>query len=313
MRRLAVPASLLLAAALLASCTLGSRPQEAPGAGPRAAVVIWDGAKPAALQPLLDGGQLPTLRALAEEGAWTMRARTTVPSLTLPTHTSMLTGVGPQTHGVTWNKYLPERGAVGVPTVFEVAQAAGLSTAFVCGKEKFRHLVKGAAPDRFLYLDGGADAAAAQAVSVLRASRPDLLVLHLRPADDAGHDFGWGSVADGAPPSPQYLAALQECDAATGLLVAALRADGWGRTLLIVTADHGGTADNHGGAGDEDVLIPWVAAGGLVSARGEIAAPVVTMDTAATALEALGVAVPGGWEGRPVPVLAAPRPARKAA
>lgn len=314
MRRPTLPASLLIAAALFAACA--PRPPRAaappPGPTPRAVVVIWDGAKPAVLGPLLEAGGLPSLRALMDEGAWTLRARTTVPSLTLPTHTSMLTGVGPLAHGVTWNSYRPERGVVAVPTVFEVAGASGKRTAFVCGKEKFRHLAKEGAPGRFVLVDGEAAQATAEAVGLLKTFRPDLLVLHLRPADDAGHEWGWGSLSEGVPPSPQYLAALGACDAATGTLVAALREAGWGSTLLIVTADHGGSHDNHGSAADEDVLIPWVAAGGLVAARGELAVPVVTMDTSATALEALGVAVPGGWEGRPVPVLAA-RTTKKAA
>jgi arylsulfatase A-like enzyme len=242
-----------------------------------------------------------------------MKARTIVPSVTLPSHVSMLTGVGPEAHGVSWNRYEPERGPVKVQTIFEAVREAGLHSVMVAGKEKFRHLVKPGAPDRFEYVEGSAAEAAAMAVRLLVEGQPDLLVLHLRPADDAGHNFGWGNLSAGKAPSPQFLSALEECDAATGVLVEALEREGrWPQTLLIVTADHGGHDDTHGSASDEDVLIPWVAAGGLVTARGKIHAPIVTMDTAATALDALGVAVPASWEGRPVRVLARP-PLRKAA
>jgi len=292
----------------------GARPGDAvAGPAPRAVLVSWDGAKPSALRALLAEGRLPVLARLKRRGAWTFSARTIVPSLTLPSHVSMMTGVGPATHGVTWNSYRPERGTVAAQTIFEVVKAAGLRSVLVAGKEKFKHLVKPGAPDRFELVDASASGAAEMAVRLLAEERPDLVVLHLRPADDAGHDHGWGDPAAGTPPSREYLDALVECDAATGLLVEALHRNGrWGETLVIVTADHGGHGDTHGSASDEDVLIPWVAAGGLVRARGPVAAPVNQVDTPATLLEALGLAVPASWEGRPVPILEHPS-VRKAA
>lgn len=95
--------------------------------------------------------------------------------------------------------------------------------------------------------------------------------------------------------------ALRRCDGATGTLVAALKRNGqWAKTLLIVTADHGGRDRTHRTANPEDVRIPWIAAGGLAAKAGELNEPVRTMDTAATALAALGLSVPNDWDGKPV-------------
>jgi len=309
-------AAALFLAAVMAGCApgAGTRVEGAPAPQARRAVLVsWDGAKPTALKALLAEGRLPVLARLKRRGAWTFSARTVVPSLTLPSHTSMMTGVGPSRHGISWNSYKPERGAVGVQTIFEVAKAAGLRSVLVAGKEKFKHLVKPGAPDRFEWVEDSARAAALTAVRLLAEEHPDLVVLHLRPADDAGHDFGWGDTATGAPPSPQYLEALAECDAATGVLVEALRRDRrWEETLVIVTADHGGHGDTHGSLSDDDMLIPWVAAGGQVAVRGEVRGPVNQVDTPATLLEALGLPVPASWEGRPVPVFS-PERVRRAA
>src|SRR5205085_155690 len=62
----------------------------------------------------------------------------------LPSHVSMLTGVVPNKHGVFWNDDLPLTEPVypKFPTLFEVAHAAGLSTALVSGKGKFKELAK---------------------------------------------------------------------------------------------------------------------------------------------------------------------------
>lgn len=90
---------------------------------PRAVIVCWDGAKPAVLRNLLTGGRLPVLKALMKDGCWTWSAQTIVPSSTLPSHVSMLTGVPPAIHGVTWNSERPEKGPLQVTTVFSIAKS----------------------------------------------------------------------------------------------------------------------------------------------------------------------------------------------
>jgi len=80
----------------------------------------------------------PNLLALAARGASCPVAETIRPSITLPSHVSMLTGLDYARHGVTWNDYRP--GVTGHPTVFSVAHAAGLSTAMLYGKSKFEYL-----------------------------------------------------------------------------------------------------------------------------------------------------------------------------
>lgn len=303
--------------ALMGGCALRPQPaiarQEPAANNPLALVVSWDGAKASAVEALLREGRLPVLQGLMDRGAWTLRARTIFPSITLPAHTSMLTGVGPERHGVTWNRYGPERGAVAVSTIFEIAETAGIPTVLLCGKEKFRHLVKPGAPRRFIFMEEGTEAIAREAAKLLHSDQPGLLFLHLGAPDEAGHEFGWGNQSQGIPPSAEFLAALEACDRATGLLVEAAKREGrWGETALLLTADHGGHDKTHGSASDEDALIPWIAAGGQVQARGELQSPVVVEDTAAAALQALGLAVPPAWTGKAPPLFIHAK-ARKAA
>lgn len=87
----------------------------------------------------------PTLRRLAREGA-SARAMTVVnPAVTWPNHATLATGVRPARHGVIFNGLLVRDGPgqpvrveqrgrdalVRVPTVYDVAHAAGLTTAHV--------------------------------------------------------------------------------------------------------------------------------------------------------------------------------------
>ena len=101
-------------------------------------VVSIDGGKPAVIAE----SEMPVLKKLAAEGAVTWQASTIIPPKTLPSHTSMLTGVDPKKHEVLWNAYTPIRGPVKVPTAFSLLRAKepqAITGMFVC-KQKFRHL-----------------------------------------------------------------------------------------------------------------------------------------------------------------------------
>ncbi len=71
-------------------------------------------------------------------------------------------------------------------------------------------------------------------------------------------------------------------------------------TLFILSADHGGHGHNHSGKIKEDRLIPWIAWGPGVRPGHKISTPISTVDTAATALWALGIAPTPGAIGHPV-------------
>ena len=265
-------------------------------------IVSWDGGKPSVIRQLVAEGKLPTVKAFLAEGSYSWTAQTIVPSSTLPSHTSMVTGVTMQKHGVTWNdKFREDEGYVKVPTIFELAKRAGLRTAMVVSKSKLRQFAKPNTLDAEKVVSGNALKVADEAVQVLEQVKPNLLLVHFSDPDSAGHGYGWGNEKKGVPPSPEFLDALQRCDEATGKIVAALKRNGlWQRTLLILTADHGGHDKTHGSADPEDVLIPWIAAGGLAARKGELKREIKAMDTAATALAALGIKVPDDWDGKPV-------------
>ena len=89
---------------------------------------------------------LPTLRRLAAEGVVADAMTIVNPAITWPNHTTLVTGVYPQKHGVLYNGLVTRQGAgkptkiepwadktklVRVPTVYDAAFKAGLTTAEV--------------------------------------------------------------------------------------------------------------------------------------------------------------------------------------
>lgn len=264
-------------------------------------VISIDGLRPDAIE----AHGATTLQRLMREGSHTLEARTILPSRTLPSHVSMLTGVPPETHGISWNDDRIDReGYVREATVFELASQSGYSTAAFVSKSKLRHLQKPGTLDYAAAPRGNGTRTAAEVADAvsdyLKHRRPNLLFVHIAEPDFAGHTVGWmGRV---------YGWAVRRADAAVArILVEADAAFGPGNYTVIVTSDHGGHGRGHGSDDPRDVLIPWIAWGRGVAQGEVLPAGIRTTDTAATILRLLGVDVPSGWEGTAVE--AALRPA----
>jgi predicted AlkP superfamily pyrophosphatase or phosphodiesterase len=281
-------------------------------AAPRAEhvfIVSIDGAKPSVVAE----SEMPTLKKMAAEGAVTWQASTIFPSKTLPSHTSMLTGVGPDKHQILWNDFSPIRGFVKVPTVFSLLRATdpqAITGMFVC-KQKFRHLWL---KDTLNIFDFGgpqtsapvagspeiesdkkpAQMEAKNASAWIKENKPKLAFIHFADPDTAGHKSGWGS--------PEQKEALKVTDQALWQVWQSIREAGIAETsVILITADHGGHDKTHGLNIPDDMLIPWIAWGKGVKKATPLTAPVTTYDTAATALWLLDIPVPAEVDGKPVP------------
>lgn len=243
---------------------------------------------------------MPTFHKLAAEGARDWRAYTIVPSLTLPSHVSMLTGLGIQQHQVDWNDYRADNGPVKVPTIFSLAKYSGLTTALYAGKEKFKHLNKPRSLDTFA-IPGNALKVAAAFAEDFPKTKPNLCFLHFADIDNEGHAHGLYS--------PQWLQSLADTDAALKSVLDTIEKAGLSKkSIVILSADHGGhniggngvERGTHGSSMPEDVEIPWIAWGKGAKRNYDIKTSVVTYDTSATALWLLGVKIPENFWGRPV-------------
>lgn len=255
-------------------------------------VISIDGLRPDAINRF----KASTLGRLMREGRYSLTAQTIGLSRTLPSHTSMLTGVDSDQHGVTWNTDdMKARGYVKVPTIFGLAKGAGFTTAAFFSKTKFHHLEIPAtlnhsrSPSRGP-LPWSAERTLGYVEQTLKTTRPNLLFVHFADADFAGHAFGWMGAT--------YGAAVREVDRAVARLLSVADARfGAGRYSVIVTSDHGGHGQTHGTTSRMDTTIPWIVWGQGIE-PGDTLSGVRTMDTAATVMWMLGVEAPGNWSGR---------------
>jgi hypothetical protein len=237
-----------------------------------------DGLNPEWMQQVIDAGRAPTLKRLEAEGVWTANARTDFThTVTLPNHTSMLTGrpvlqpTGMPAgifHGWTINDVPPlgatlhntgNPAAKYIASTFDVVHDAGLSTALFVSKDKFiiyeqsYNETTGAANphgrdkiDVFFFQDDGpplySDGMNRRFLDDMAAKHFNYSFVHYRDTDSAGHAFGWGS--------PEYLQAVAAVDGYLAQVFKLVESDPElkGRTTIIVNTDHAGVGTNHGDA-----------------------------------------------------------------
>lgn len=254
-------------------------------------VISVDGGSPAVLKQ----SKMPVFFEMIKEGSHTFNARTIFPSITLVSHTSMVTGVGPAKHKITWNDWQPEKGLVQVPTMFSVVSQnrKEVSTALIFGKQKFLHLTLPGSLDTIAMPSYDTKPTAEVAASIIKAVKPNLCFIHFAATDGMGHTYGWGS--------PEQIKEFGEVDKGLKTIRDAIRKSGIeNESVVIITADHGGHDKTHGSDMDADMIIPWVVWGKNVKQDYLIKEHVTTYDTAATVLWLLDVPIPAEWDGKPV-------------
>jgi predicted AlkP superfamily pyrophosphatase or phosphodiesterase len=247
--------------------------------------VMIDGLRPEAITP----ERCPTLAGLMARGAYTLRAQSVMPSLTLPCHMSIFHSVPPGRHGVTTNTWSPM--ARPLPGLVEAAHAAGRRCSFYYNWEPLRNLSE---PNHLLHAyfrnnydsPSGDNYIAGEAMRSLPVDQPDFAFVYLGTVDVAGHNYGWMS--------PRYLEQAGHVDGALGALLAVLPAG----THVLVHADHGGHDRNHGTDSPEDMTIPWLLAGPGIRAGHALQTPISLLDTAPTLARLLDVKPDAQWEGK---------------
>ena len=258
---------------------------------------------------------MPNLRGLMARGCFTFWATTTPAAITLPSHTSMLTGVTIERHGISGNDDEAAADQVLlVPTIFDLAKAAGISTGMASGKSKFilydppiDHAwhpnskpakKKNKAGEIISYSAGVVvkdGETADHAVEIIHQFSPRFMFVHFGYNDSIGHANGWGSI-------PQ-VNGLAKTDAALGRVLDAVKDSGvFDDTVVILSADHGGAGRVHGAKIEPSKYIPWIIAGpGIrknVDLSGYLDWPVKTYDTFATACSILGLKAPEDIDGK---------------
>ncbi len=231
--------------------------------------------------------EMPTIHQLAAEGAQAASMRVSDPTVTWPNHTTLVTGVSPARHGVVGNNYFDRAKGekvtliwdpvfdkdeiVKVPTIYDLAKAAGLKTAAIhWPASRNAHSLDWTSPDvgkaelvrRFttpsllkeckvmglhvIYGNEGKTISRNESIAeddtwtrvfnmILHKHRPNLALLHVLAVDHTEHIDG--------PRSEGAYEAIKAADGQVRQVWEELRRDFPGKATLIVVSDHGFSAN----------------------------------------------------------------------
>lgn len=299
-----MPSAVVLLLAVLAGCSPGvvapgvepaaRSGVAAPAAGAQGGPVRYvihisvDGLRPDAVTRHRPD-ELPHFYRLRREGAFTDNARTDVHfGNTLPNHLAQLTGrpvLGDGGHLWTDNtdpapgETLHARKGAYVASAFDVVHDRGLRTGAYASKSKFVLLDRsyggehglpdatGAAESRdkidtFVY-DSDTERLVRRFVRDMRAEPHAYTFLHLRDPDTQGHRWGW-RLWKWHP----YMRAVRKADRLLGEVLALVESDARlaGHTVVVLTADHGGSGHGHGADHPAHYTVPFYVWGAGVPA-----------------------------------------------
>jgi len=267
--------NLLLALVALALMSYGSITAQSQTANTRSRKVVVISLDALAAESLHDPhAPAPTLRELMRKGAYARSMQPINPTVTWPNHTSMVTGVKASAHHVLVNGLIEGQRSdhalrvnaaaskaqlVATPTVYDIAHAAGLTTAEVDwvaidhadsitwsfaehpdpdavipqemmaqGILSREDLVRFGEPSQAwrdrMYTQA--------AIDILRKHHPDLLLLHLLALDSIEHETGFGN-SSGA----NTIAFLD--DRVKDVVEAVREAGELDHTTFLIVSDHG--------------------------------------------------------------------------
>lgn len=244
----------------------------------------------------------PTIKMMMKNGAWSLHARSVLPSSSANNWASILMSAGTEVHGYTnWDSKVPELPSADTteygmfPTIFYLTktQKPQLKTAVIYTWGGIGYLFEKKCVSYEQRIPTDDSTAASEAGQFIKREKPNLLFVHFSDVDGVGHDIGHNT--------PEYYAQVNKIDGQVKRLLDAINDAGIAdETVVILTSDHGGINKGHGGKTLMEVEIPWIAYGKAVKQIGEVKQSIITYDTGATIAYLLGLKQPQLWMGRAV-------------
>jgi predicted AlkP superfamily pyrophosphatase or phosphodiesterase len=249
--------------------------------------------------------EMPNVKKLAEEGAYTLKKRSVLPSSSAVNWASMFMGAGPELHGYTeWGSKTPELPSRVIgknnifPTVFQLLRDKNPSaeTGCIYDWEGIKYIVDTLSlnyyeqsPDYNTVPEGLCD----MAVSYITGKKPDFAAIIFDEPDHIGHQTGHDT--------PEYYTTLARLDGYIGKIIEAVKKAGiYDETVFIVTSDHGGVNKGHGGKTMPEMETPFIISGKNIRKGLLFDESMMQFDIAPTIGYIFDLEQPQVWTGRPM-------------
>lgn len=254
----------------------------------------------------IEPAEMPTLKQMMAEGAWTLQARSILPSSSACNWASMFMGVGPEMHGYnTWGSKKPdfpsiELGEWGIFPSFvgalrnhnpemEIGAMYEWETIECLFEKDAANLYKNIPADKETFSEN----ITKEYIKYLKEAKPNFSMVIYNSPDYEGHTYGWGSEG--------YYKGLTRLDGYIARIVEATKEAGtYDNTIFMIVSDHGGINKGHGSTSMAEMETPIIIFGRGVKKGYQIKSSVVRYDTAPTITRIFGAENPAVWRGKAI-------------
>ncbi|MBQ6049055.1 MAG: alkaline phosphatase [Bacteroidaceae bacterium] len=292
---------ILLLSVLTLTSAYGRR--NSSGRTRRAQHVVWIGVDGWGAYAFRDSFncEMKNIRQLMSEGAWTIKARTVMPSVSGPNWGAMFSSALPCMNGIVDNSNGPAVPAVTTaehglfPTIFHVVRQAYPNAEIGVQHEwgTIKYYVDSLDCNHVKHIKGSnvERDTPDEAAKYIKEKKPDLFFIHIDQVDHAGHHDGHHT--------SKYFDCVNRVDSQIGQIVQAVKDAGiYDDTIIILTSDHGGVGTGHGGNHPDELTVPVVYCGKGVKKNYEIPDVVMQFDVASTIADIFGIQDPQAWRGK---------------
>jgi len=223
---------------------------------------------------------MPTVKRMMANGAWTLRARSVKPSVSWPNWSSIYNGAPPE-----------QRKKEDFPSIFTLLRNNGQAnkSAFFHEWDELLKLYNVEAVNiQKIHSD---IESAGKIASYIKEQKPVFIAMDFDEPDTTGHRIGWGSKA--------YFTKLEEMEKIIAVIEQAVKDAGiYDSTVFVMSADHGGVFKGHGGYFPRQYSIPMIFYGSGIKEGFKITSRVNIYDITPTMATLLGMEIPKEWTGR---------------
>lgn len=253
----------------------------------------------------MKNAEAPAIRELMENGCYTLKKRSVLPSSSAINWASMFNGAGTEIHGyTTWASRTPEIPSAvtnkhGIfPTIYSLLQEQRPEAETGCLFEwgGIKYLVDSLAIDHVEQSYNHKqqpDELCVMAQKYIKEKKPTFVSICFDQLDEVGHGAGHDT--------PEYYKQLEVQDGYVKRIIETLKEAGmYDDTIIIFSADHGGIQKGHGGITLQEMETPFIIAGKNVRKGGEFQEMMMQYDVAATIAYIFKLEQPQAWIGRPM-------------
>lgn len=245
----------------------------------------------------------PFMDELVAGGAVSLKTRGVMPTVSAPNWATILSGAGPEQHGVTSNNWTINKHGF-QPTVCDndgfftsiftlIRQQRPLANiAMIFDWDWLGAYINKKVVDTMIYITGTQQVTDAAADYIMR-NKPYFTFVYYGHPDETGHAKGFNTT--------DYYQSISEVDGEIRRLIDTVKHAGiYENTAFIITSDHGGRGYSHGSESMIEINVPWMIFGPGIRKNVVLQDPNNLENTSPTIAEILGIKLPVEWTGKPV-------------